>query len=82
MNVTESESSATTPNKPGFTSLVWVAAILLAAYVLSPGPVIKLLGPRPPPFIVACYGPLAYLYDHVTAVHQFYDWYFHVWGIK
>jgi hypothetical protein len=54
---------------------------LLIAYALSPGPVLA-LWTNPPVGISAFYMPLESLYQSVPFVHDFYDWYFTLWGIK
>lgn len=78
----ESNPLSPLPEPSRLPHLVWLLLLLLAAYVLSPGPVMKLMGPNPPIPIEVVYAPLAYAYDHIPAVQSFYDWYFKLWGIK
>jgi hypothetical protein len=67
--------------------VVGLAILLPVFYVLSTGPVIKLVMTLPvveryAEPILAIYAPLDYLYRHSDAVHEFLDWYIHLWGVK
>jgi hypothetical protein len=64
----------------GMSVAVW-ALIALIAYALSPGPVMA-LWKDPPVLISAFYRPLETLYQSVPIIHDFYVWYFTLWGIK
>ncbi len=57
-----------------------VGAILLL-YALSVAPVMKFTGNQASQPLQFFYAPLEYLYFHIPAVAQFYDWYFKLWGI-
>jgi hypothetical protein len=63
-----------------------VLLCLLAFYVLSVGPVLKVVmkGTGPPPRIfVTMYQPLEDLYESSPVVHSFLDWYLlDVWKVK
>jgi hypothetical protein len=73
---------------PGSNSywILWAFVALLALYVLSTGPVIKIChqhGNRTTVAAVsAVYKPLEFLYHRSSIVKRGFDWYFHVWGIK
>jgi hypothetical protein len=55
--------------------------VLVLVYALSPGPVYKALGRKPPPRVVSfIYFPLIFLSQKVPAVYSFYDWYGKLWG--
>jgi len=64
----------------GMAVLIW-SFFLFVLYALSPGPVIA-LWEDPPPEISDFYAPLEAVYGAVPLVHDFYDWYFTLWGIK
>ena len=66
----------------GFTTLACVLVFLVLLYPLSVAPAVRLSGGRLTPTLEAFYSPLEYLYDHVSPVHDFYEWYFRVWGVK
>jgi hypothetical protein len=77
----------TEKRKRGFVShlFTWVAAVfcLLAIYVLSMGPVMKVsfAGYLPNRFLAA-YQPLAVIASHSTIVHQFLIWYLdEIWNV-
>jgi hypothetical protein len=55
--------------------------LLLVCYVLSIVPVGKFCGSSLPSAFWQFYAPLGFLYDHVPAVHSFYDWYGKLWGV-
>ena len=67
----------------------WLAGsivVLFIFYVLSPGPVLRMLdggmrGGLIEKFFMILYWPLEKLYDNVQLVEVFYDWWFDVWGI-
>jgi len=63
------------------TYLLWTA-IILAFYILSPGPVMKFSHGRIPKVMEYCYYPLDALYQKVPVVESFYGWYFKLWGIR
>jgi hypothetical protein len=82
---TELQTSDSTHDKGGGSLwILWSVIGLLLAYPLSTGPVLKfcISKGRPPPVIVALYTPLETLYNKSSAAHKFFDWYFHLWGIK
>ena len=56
---------------------------ILLLYVLSPGPVARLVDPqgKPPRAFEIAYAPLTWSCRHVPGVRQFYAWYFKVWGV-
>jgi len=81
---------STNPRK-GSTVPVAIATcvFLLMCYVLSPGPVLWLLtqfSPQPNEMAGKCvhfvYAPLIWLYEKVPVVHQAYDWYFSLFGVR
>lgn len=84
MSAPEPEVAASEARRPGLFSAMWLALVIFFLYALSPGPVFKLaLSLKGPTHTLElAYAPLGFLYDHVTAVHAFYDWYLGVWGIK
>jgi len=63
-----------------------IAGVLLVCYVLSPGPIIAMLGGHPSPgtekILDIFFYPLGQLYDHFPSVHAFYDAYFRLLGVK
>jgi hypothetical protein len=78
-------------SRQGSTVAVAIAAflVLLALYVLSPGPTIWLLtqaGVQDNEAIVKCfvvlYTPVIWLYENFPAVHNAYDWYFSLFGVR
>ena len=79
----DARQNETTPSRGSL--LLWAIPLVLCAYLLSPGPVIKALNTWLPTHrarvVDAIYGPLEYLDANTTAVHRFYQWYFAVWGI-
>jgi hypothetical protein len=76
----------TTPNPAGKSSRggsrLALVLFFLFLYALSPGPVIKLYGNRPPPALHVVYAPLRFLYKNVPPLHDFYDWYSAIWRIN
>jgi hypothetical protein len=57
----------------------WSLGVLMI-YMLSPGPVLAFWD-DPPVEISAFYKPLETVYRSVPVVHDFYTWYFNLWGI-
>lgn len=67
--------------------LVILGVVLPVLYVLSPGPIMKILesGSRNgvvDEFFQIVYFPLEWLYNHVGWIQVFYDWWFGVWGTR
>jgi len=63
----------------------WVIVFLLVTYVLSVGPVAKIVGKKrvPPRVIVVLYEPLESLSRESPVVKRFFDWYvYDVWKVK
>jgi hypothetical protein len=69
----------------------WALGIFAALvfYVLSPGPVAKVIqmiyGSEPPeeymkPYEIA-YLPLGLIVERIKSAEEFYEWYFEVWGV-
>ena len=75
--------------KPSLTSLVAFGVILLAGYILSPGPALALAfalseeGDFPPDelmlFYEVVYWPIDWCCDNAEWVETFYDWYLELW---
>ncbi len=62
---------------------IWAIPLLLFAYLLSPGPVAKIVGTRTPPRALrTMYVPIGYLCLYVPAAYSFYNWYGKLWGVK
>lgn len=67
----------------------WLAGgglFILAGYVLSPGPMLRLMdsglgGGGFENFLQVFYAPLEWLYNHVELVESFYDWWFGMWDV-
>lgn len=74
--------------RKGFALLdpVLYLGLAFVVYALSVGPVFRIVGmpaaPNAHPGLESFYRPLEYLYDNVSAVHAFYEWYLHLWGVK
>ena len=71
---------------PSFTSLVACGIIVLAGYVLAPGPAIALaieVDANIPEelgiFLCIVYMPLEWCGSNVECVGDFYDWYMPIW---
>ena len=67
--------------------VVGTAILLPVFYVLSTGPVLKLVVTVPAldrnfESILAVYAPLDYVYRQSEPVREFLDWYIHLWGVK
>jgi len=82
--MTEADQKAdSSPPKGWRFGSVWsFTFILLALYILSPAPIVKVFGMSPPKVILVIYVPLEVLASNVPAVESFYVWYFNLWGIK
>ncbi len=65
-----------------FPLVLGITVMLLLLYPLSVCPVAKVVGNRPPRAVKAIYAPLGYLYDRVSVVHAFYNWYAKLWGVR
>lgn len=71
-------------------SAAWISGIVFIVYLLSPGPVLRLLygppGSSPSPEMTSAleiiYVPIIVAADHVPFVSGFYLWYFELWGIE
>ena len=74
-------------------SIASVIGILFVVYMLSPGPVVRMLyGPGgygrvvPSPAmdrpVGIVYAPIEFIADYVPFVSEFYLWYFQLWGIE
>jgi hypothetical protein len=65
----------------GFSVVTLFALLLL--YVLSPAPVEKYIyqGGKNQTAFETFYAPLVWATYYVPGVHEFYGWYFKVWGI-
>jgi hypothetical protein len=68
--------------------LLLAVAIILAIYLLSPGPIVLLFARAGIPwnspvsrFAQAIYAPLIWLVEHVGSVEAFYRWYFSLIGL-
>ena len=74
--------------RKGFALLdpVLYLGLAFVVYALSVGPVLRIVGmpaaPNAHPGLESFYRPLEYLYDNFSAVHAFYEWYLHLWGVK
>ena len=69
----------------GVMRMVTILLVSFLLYVLSTGPVIKLCltsSKRLPPPVDIMYKPLEFCYHHSNAVQHFFDWYFHLCGVK
>ncbi len=68
---------------PRLLALLLLAPVL---YVLSTGPVIRLCliasPKRVPQAVDIAYKPLEWSYNHSDIAKEFFDWYFHVCGVK
>ena len=75
-------STSETETRRGWalSAMAWGLGLIIA-YALSPGPVLA-LWKNPPVGISAFSMPLEAMYQSVPFVHDFYDWYFTLWGIK
>jgi hypothetical protein len=82
---TDDSQAPPSAEKHGGPIFGWFMFILMLflAYALSVGPVVKIFRGGPLPATVdRLYKPLEFLYVNVSPVRTFYDWYFHVWGVK
>jgi len=84
MSAPETEAEATSTKRLGWSLFLWLPLVILILYALSPGPAFRLAAQLPTGVsgLAVFYGPLGFLYDHVPAVHAFYDWYLPLWGVK
>ena len=82
MSAQELATDSTQDERSGMPLVGWVLVLLVLLYPLSVGPVVILSGGQLTPPLEVFYSPLEFLYDHVPVVHEFYEWYFGVWGIK
>ena len=82
MSAQEPANDSAQDERAGMPLAGWVLVFLVLLYPLSVGPVVILSGGQLTPTLEAFYSPLEFLYDHVPVVHDFYEWYFGVWGIK
>jgi len=83
---------STNSRKGSAVAIAIVAAfVLFVIYVLSPGPVLWLLTqvnaqPQHSETAAICvqviYSPLIWLYEKFPIVHQAYDWYFSLFGVR
>ena len=83
-DVTKNESHDSDPvhDKPGSLWILWIVLVLLIAYPLSTGPVLKFVKRPPPPPIIALYMPLNLIYEKSPTARKVFDGYSHLWGIR
>jgi len=85
-DVADSEKGQGDPDRgAGVMRMLAILLVSFVLYALSTGPVIKLClvsSKRVPPPVDVMYKPLEFCYDHSDAVRHFFDWYFHVCGVK
>jgi len=58
----------------------WLLFIVFVFYPLSVGPAARLFGGSDA--LMAFYIPLEFLYESCQPVHDFYDWYLGLWGVR
>lgn len=71
-------------NRSRFSFTLTVPALFVLIYPLSVGPVARYYHNNlPAPQVVAnFYAPLGSLSETVPAIHYFFDWYLHLWGVR
>jgi hypothetical protein len=80
--VSDDQTQNQTTRKPGRCRRVWLKfALALMAYMLSTGPIIKLVGT--PRAVQVFYAPLGILTDASETAEAVFEWYVHsLWGAK
>ncbi len=83
---TEEMAGGERDHSQGLRLFFWVIASLLVIYVLSVGPVARIVRSKPglpPRVIVVLYEPLESLSRQSPVVRRFFDWYvYDVWKVK